>query len=166
MERERLEREERERAERRRVLALNKLGAAAATVRQAWVRELLTRKTAPKGTALFVAQAVSKRPGLIDEYHGKIAAAELLGCPDAETPAVLVEALPESGDGRAVVVLLGLVLGAMEARTPKDGWRHSSEVSRAYLAFLTANGYTLAGIEEVIVGTRTAEELYDKLAQV
>lgn len=164
-ERERLEQAEREREERRRVLGLNKLGAAAATIRQAWVRELLTRKTAPKGTALFVAQAVSKRPGLIDEYHGKIAAADLLGCSAAETPAVLVEALPESGDGRAVVVLLGLVLGAMEARTPKDAWRQPSEVSRAYLDFLTGNGYTLAAIEEVIVGTRTADALYVTLAQ-
>jgi ParB family chromosome partitioning protein len=165
LERERLEQAEREREERRRVVGLNKLGAAAATVRQTWVRELLTRKTAPKGTALFVAQALSKRPGLIDEYHGKIAAADLLGCSTAETPAVLVEALPESGDGRAVVVLLGLVLGAMEARTPKDAWRHPSEVSRSYLDFLTTNDYTLAAIEEVIVGTRTADALYETLAQ-
>lgn len=165
LERQRLEQAERERDERRRVLGLNKLGAAAATVRQTWVRELLTRKTAPKGAALFVAQALSKRPGLIDEYHGKIVAADLLGCSTAESPAVLVEALPESGDGRAVVVLLGLVLGAMEARTPKDAWRQPSEVSRAYLDFLTTNTYTLAEIEEVIVGTRTADALYDTLAK-
>jgi ParB family chromosome partitioning protein len=158
-------RAEREREERRRVLALNKLGAAAVTVRQAWVRELLARKSAPKGTAVFVAQSITKHFGLIDDYRGKMTAAELLGCSQSQTPANLTEALSttDSGDGRALVIVLGLVLGAMEARTAKDCWRQASEVSRSYLRFLSDNGYTLSEVEQVVVGHRTAEALYAQL---
>jgi ParB family chromosome partitioning protein len=160
-------RAEQEREERRRVLALNKLGAAAVTVRQAWVRELLARKSAPKGTAVFVAQSITKHFGLIDDYRGKMTAAELLGCSQAQTPANLTEALSttDSGDGRALVIVLGLVLGAMEVRTTKDSWRGPSEVSRAYLRFLSDNGYTLAEVEQVVVGHRTAEALYAQLTE-
>jgi ParB family chromosome partitioning protein len=160
-------RAEREREERRRVLALNKLGAAAVTVRQAWVRELLSRKSAPKGTAVFVAQSITKHHGLIDDYRGKMTAAELLGCSQAQTPANLTEALSttDSGDARALVIVLGLVLGAMEVRTTKDCWRTPSEVSRAYLRFLSENGYTLAEVEQVVVGHSTADALYDKSTQ-
>jgi ParB family chromosome partitioning protein len=53
-ERAREEKAEKERAERRKLIALNKLGDAAQTVRREWVRDnLLSRKTAPKGAALF-----------------------------------------------------------------------------------------------------------------
>ncbi len=37
----------------------------------------------------------------------------------------LVAELETSGDGRAQVITLALVLGALEARTPKDAWRSS-----------------------------------------
>ena len=53
----------------------------------------------------------------------------------------LIAALGDGGDGRAQVITLGLVLGALEGRTPKDAWRahHSSQVAgsagaREYLA--------------------------------
>lgn len=51
-ERARLEEAEQERAERRKLIALNKLGDAAAVVRREWLRDnLLARKTTPKGTS-------------------------------------------------------------------------------------------------------------------
>ena len=71
-ERAREEKAEKERAERRKLIALNKLGQAAETVRREWVRDnLLSRKTAPKGAALFLAQVVATTPYLFDDYHGK-----------------------------------------------------------------------------------------------
>ena len=80
----------------------------------------------------------------------------------------LVTDLPPTGDGRAQVITLGVVLGALESRTPKDAWRsggvsgygHSLR-SGEYLAFLVANGYQLAEVERVIVGERTGYEAYD-----
>jgi ParB family chromosome partitioning protein len=49
--------------------------------------------------------------------------------------------LPANGDGRAQVITLALVLGALESRTPKDAWRnvtprwsHAEEVYTQYLA--------------------------------
>ena len=57
----------------------------------------------------------------------------------------LVTDLPPTGDGRAQVITLGVVLGALECRTPKDAWRSGgvsgyghSVRSGEYLAFLVA----------------------------
>ena len=81
----------------------------------------------------------------------------------------LVKDLPPTGDGRAQVITLGVVLGSLESRTPKDAWRSGgvsgyghSVRSGEYLAFLVANGYQLAGVERVIVGERTGDEAYDE----
>jgi ParB family transcriptional regulator, chromosome partitioning protein len=87
-----------------------------------------------------------------------------------------VSDLPAGSDNRALVIALGLVLGSLEARTGKDAWRNPaparepgddriyygrSVTSGGYLRFLAANGYTLAAVEEVITGTRTAADAYD-----
>ena len=74
------------------------------------------------------------------------------------------------------MIALGLVLGALEARTGKDAWPNPapvrepgddriyyghSVISGDYLAIpRTAKGYTLAPVEEVITGTRTAANTY------
>ena len=59
----------------------------------------------------------------------------------------------------------------MEARTPKDAWRSatgagwvSSIKPGDYLKFLAAQGYTLSAVEEVIIGQRKADGLYDAQA--
>jgi ParB family transcriptional regulator, chromosome partitioning protein len=59
----------------------------------------------------------------------------------------------------------------------KDAWRHPaplrqpgddriyyghSVTSGDYLRFLAANGYALSRVEEVVTGTRTAEDAYDE----
>jgi ParB family chromosome partitioning protein len=68
------------------------------------------------------------------------------------------------------VLLLGMVLAALEGRTPKDAWREVSGSYRAlpgpveYLRFLAANGYALSAIEQVITGKRDAEGAYRELA--
>jgi hypothetical protein len=57
------------------------------------------------------------------------------------------------------VIILGLVLGSLEGRTPKDAWRNASSgwltsgvKSGEYLKFLAEQGYTLSAVEEVITG--------------
>jgi ParB family chromosome partitioning protein len=153
---------ESQRAERRKVLALNKLGAAAQEVRRAWVRDgLLARKTPVKGAAVFVATCLEHGPGVLVQHAERQIAGELLGL--GETPLrAAVDKLPATGDARAQVLLLGIVLAALEGRTPKDAWRAVSGDYRPVpgpaedLRFLAANGYALSAIEQVITGERDA----------
>jgi ParB family transcriptional regulator, chromosome partitioning protein len=44
---------------------------------------------------------------------------------DTEAVRKLVTEFGTSADGRAEAITLALVLGALEARTPKDAWRSS-----------------------------------------
>lgn len=156
------QRKEAERREKRKVVALNKLGLAAEEVRQAWVKEkLLARKTPPKGAAIFIATQLSEHPSLLTGNRADSTAAAMLG---TDSVGKTVKALPPTGDGRATVLLLGLLLGALEEETPKDAWRHGyTNYSKDYLTFLAANGYELSDIEKVITKAMKADKLYDKL---
>jgi ParB family chromosome partitioning protein len=157
------------RRERKKVIALNRLGDAAMHVRQEFVRKLLARKTPPKGAAIFVATCLTREPALINDYHAAAVTADLLGMDSSSALVKLVKDLPPTGDGRAQVITLSVVLGALESRTPKDAWRSGgisgygqSVRSGEYLAFLVANGYQLAEVERVIVGERDGDEVYDE----
>ena len=100
-------------------------------------------------------------------------AAELLGVPDEASVRSATANLGASGDNRAQVITLALVLGALEARTPKDAWRNAntslganghwsrSVTSAEYAEFLKANGYTLSQIEQVSTGELTADEVLE-----
>lgn len=166
-----------ERRARRMVIALNKLGDAAIPVRRQWIKTtLLTRKTPVKGGPAFVTKALVNDPHLITDYRLGEIAAELLGlstgeksCGGRDALAAHLDGLGVNGDGRAQVVALGLVLAGLESRCPKDAWRSGgsntadrTSLSNAdYLAFLEANGYVLSDIEQVIVGGKTADTLYE-----
>ena len=50
----------------------------------------------------------------------------MLGVDSAQAVAKLAADLPANGDGRAQVITLALVLGALESRTPKDAWRNAT----------------------------------------
>jgi ParB family chromosome partitioning protein len=111
---------------------------------------------------VFVATCLEQGPGLLVEHAGRQLTVELLGL--AETPLrEAIDKLPASGDGRAQVLLLGMVLAALEACTPKDTWRDVPGPAE-YLRFLAANGYALSAIEQVIAGERDAEGAYRELA--
>lgn len=160
---------ETERRERKKVITLNRLGDAARQVRRDFVTKLLTRKTPPKGAAIFIADCLIREPALINDYHAATITAELLGVTEGDELRQLVTGLPPTGDGRAQIITLAVVLGALEARTPKDAWRSGRTngwrygVGPAeYITFLEANGYQLAGVERVIVGTRTSDDLYEQ----
>ncbi len=156
------------RRERRKVIALNRMAEASAHVRQEFVTKLLVRKTPPKGAAIFVADCLVRDPGLIKEFHGATQAAKMLGTDSTAAVKKLVSELAPTADGRAQVVTLGLVLGALEARTAKDSWRYGGyDVVKPidYLRFLAANSYELTPVEQVVVGERTADEVYDESLQ-
>ncbi|OBJ90337.1 ParB/RepB/Spo0J family partition protein [Mycobacterium asiaticum] len=162
-----VERAEAEKRERRKVLALNKLGATAQSVRRDFVKKLLARKSAPKGAAIFVADTLARDSYLLSGHNAPETIAELLDLPGAEAVSKAPSALPATGDARAQVITLALILGALEARTPKDAWRNTSlnqfarhVTSADYLRWLAANGYTLAPVEEVVTGDQNADEVY------
>ncbi|MDG4667929.1 ParB N-terminal domain-containing protein [Mycobacterium sp. 236(2023)] len=163
-----------QRRDRRKVLALNRLGTAAQQVRRDFVTKLLTRKTPPKGAAIFMAECLTRDGYLLTQHNGADLAAELLGLADADAVRDTVAKLGASGDGRAQMLTLALVLAALEARTPKDAWRNAatsagvsghwarSVTTVDYLTFLAANGYTLAPIEQVASAALSADELFDR----
>jgi ParB family chromosome partitioning protein len=108
-----------------------------------------------------VARCLARDKFLLDQHHGDEVAAELLGVDDGAAIRTLVDGLGGGGDGRAQMIILALVLGALEARTPKDAWRSaagggwSPAVRPAdYLTFLASNDYPLSAVEEVITGAR------------
>jgi len=155
------------------VLALNKLGAAAIAVRREFLTKLLSRKTAPKGAAAFVADALARDAYMLTGLHADETAAELLGIKDNQQVRTLTKGMDAAADARAQVVVLAMVLGALEARTGKDAWRNPGLIGGTaswarnvtggdYLKFLVSQGYTLSPVEEVITGERTADPVYDQ----
>ena len=153
-----------QRREKRKVLALNKLGAAAQSVRNAWVTDkLLRRKTIPKAAMTFVAAQLAQHPALLSGYRVSDTAGSLLDLPEGQTVSSAAQALPASGDARAAVLVLALVLAAMEDDTDKTAWRHRGSLTAPYLRFLADNGYELAQVEKVMLGELNADDLYDTL---
>jgi len=117
---------------------------------------------------------------MLTQHNRDDVAAELLGIDRAAVPTA-VSALPAGSDNRALVIALALVLGSLEAphrkgrvAEPAPGARprrspdllRVSVTSGDYLRFLAGNGHTLAGVEEVVTGTRTADDAYDSYLRV
>lgn len=154
--------------ERRKTVALNRLGNAAQIVRREFVTKMLARKTPPKGAALFVAQCLAVSPTMLTANKAQATAAELLGIDGGTHSSRWAnETLTTANDARAQVVILALVLGALEAVTPKSAWRGDGGcwggVSSAdYLRFLTEQGYGLADVEDIITGDRDSWTVYDE----
>ncbi|MBY0443557.1 MAG: ParB N-terminal domain-containing protein [Mycobacteriaceae bacterium] len=162
------ERVEAEKRERHKVLTLNKLGEAALKVRREFVSKLVARKTPPKGAATFVADCLARDSYLLTQHNALTVTAELLGVDGAAVVAKLVGNLSTTSDGRAQVITLALVLGALESRTPKDAWRTAVQDqcmhivgSSDYLRWLANNDYSLAPAEEIITGIKTSEDVYN-----
>jgi ParB family chromosome partitioning protein len=154
-----------EKRERRKVLALNKAGDAAQTVRREFVKNMLSRKTPPKGAAVFVARMLAADGYLLSNFKADETIADLLDI-GPTVRAGIDELIDNATDGRAQVITLGLVLGALEGRTPKHAWRNDFSHfvgPKDYLRFLADNGYTLSTVEQVIVGDKKADDCYDEL---
>ena len=106
--------------------------------------------------------------GAAKEYTGRQLVAELLGLGDIGINAAVAK-LATTADARAQVLLLGMVLAALEGRTPKDAWRETkgawipTPCAAEYLRFLAANGYPLSPIEQVVTGERDADSVYQEL---
>lgn len=142
-------------AERREVIANNKAWAAAETVRRDWLRAFLARKTAPKDTAAFLAEAIAWCDFALRHAleNGNTLAHDLLGIAPVDgydkRGTAVAEALRTAPDGRAHVVALGLILAAYEEATSRDSWRRHDLATRRYLRWIQAHGYELADVEQL-----------------
>lgn len=150
---------------RRTIVALNRLGEAAAEVRRGWMKDtLLAAKKLPKGAAGFVAAMLVRDRTLLGDFHAADEAAALLGLADAKGLQSHVDSLNSGPDGPAQMVTLALVLGALECRYAKDAWRDGGQSWRTVgprdlLRFLASVGYVLSDIEQVVLGEKSADEL-------
>lgn len=161
-EEERAAREAREkeaaRIERRRVIANNKAWASAETVRREWMAELLAKKSAPKGAAVYVAAELGQGAHALRKAmeSGNSLACELLGlaAPDgggyySGRVNPLAEAARATSTARATMLSLAFVLGAYEAGTHQGNWRNADPATQRYLSQLREWGYPLSEVEQL-----------------
>lgn len=155
------EQREARRAERRDVIESNKAWSAATTVRRDWLRGFAARKTAPKGSAAFVAAAIATDGQLLDRVGGNALAADLLGVTETVSYGrsyELPRLIEQAAEARAWQLTLIQTLAAYEDATSRDDWRHVSSTTRRYLTFLAAQGYPLADVERRACGDQAAAE--------
>jgi ParB family chromosome partitioning protein len=148
------EQREEARAQRRDVVESNKAWGSAETVRREWLRGLATRKTAPKGTATFIAAALARDADLLADVGGNHLAADLLGVTSGAygRSGELAALVEKATDARALLLTLVMVLAAYEARTDRNDWRSLRQSTGRYLTHLQGLGYALADVERRACG--------------
>jgi ParB family chromosome partitioning protein len=146
---------------RRLVIEGNRAWVAAAEVRRRWVAELLSRRTAPREVAQFVAAQLLTMPtplrGALGNAHAQTMFAELAG-QDATT---LVERCATSQPSRLPLLMLAPIVTAYETEICGEGERRSTwredryspcprTDAGSYLAFLAGLGHQMAPIERAV----------------
>jgi ParB family chromosome partitioning protein len=156
-------------AHRRWVIAGNREWRAARAVRQEWVTTVLLARRKPPAEALgfAVTEVARSNRDSMQEAAGFGQACKFLaistegkGSAPGDGPYVrdsneaLTEAAANAGTPAAHArILLGIVLGGMEAAVTDDTWRDPASAWRGgpraarYLTFLAEQGYELSGIE-------------------
>ncbi|WP_068158080.1 ParB/RepB/Spo0J family partition protein [Rhodococcus phenolicus] len=139
-------------AQRREVVENNRAWTAATEVRRTWLAQQLTRKSAPKGTAAFVATALIQWPHVPSAYHARVLTEQTM--PTTDTLAKLAAA----PDARALVLLRAHILTAFESQLNKEHWRTPTPFAQFYLRGIAAQGYTLSDIERRAAGLEPLAE--------
>ena len=141
-------------AERRDVIESNKAWKASETVRREWVTKFLTRKSAPKGSAAFIAAALFYDTHGLNKHAGGDLVETFTGHRGGYRDPAAQSALDQATEGRATVLALGYVMAATEAGTGTHSWLQVDKHTGRYLRFLAANGYTLSPVEERAAGIK------------
>ena len=150
-----------QKAERRQIIANNKAWASATTVRLAWLRQFLARRTPPKDAAHWIVAVLADgnhdiRRAMEDQHS---LARDLLGLADTEgehrwyrgcgRPHPISAAAQTATPARASMLTLALLLAAFEDGATKNTWRDPSPESAGYLSALATWGYELAEVEQL-----------------
>jgi ParB family chromosome partitioning protein len=156
-----LETEERVRRERKLVRALNLKAEAATVVRRKFLSGLLAAKTPPKSAAAYVATTLAGDGHLLTEYRADEVLKEVLAIKSLYKADFVADQVVKAGASRAQVLTLALVLAAQESRIVKDSWRSRRRGTDAYLEYLESMGHSLTPIEEIMVGRRQPDQVFD-----
>ncbi|MEW1812516.1 ParB/RepB/Spo0J family partition protein [Pseudarthrobacter phenanthrenivorans] len=152
---------EEQKAERKILIANNKAMESATKVRREWVKNLLTRKQAPKGWQYFTVHGITHHPETASGYDGKVAAG-MVGAKAEESNAWAWNPLRDhvaKSTSRPEFSLIALVCAGYEKTISKDSWRSPSEAHRDYLNQLVLWGYKPSPVEEMIIDSdKTAED--------
>lgn len=149
------EQREQAKAERRDVIDSNKAWASAETVRREWLKQFLTRKTAPKGAAAFIATTMFTHADLMTHQSLNDTLGVTIGVErDGWQKQDAGKTIGKATEGRALVLALGYALAAHEHATGKHSWRNVNASTARYLAFLAANNYMLSEVEHRAAGTK------------
>lgn len=147
---------------RRTVIRCNKEWRAAEPVRREWLTTFLTRKTAPKDAAAFMAQILATSPDVLSRIEANSLAGGLLGLAEntgyGRTKA-LPEAVSKASDARAQVLLLAQVLAGCEASLHGNSWRHLDPTTARYLLKVEEWGYRLDDVERLACGIETLPDV-------
>jgi ParB family chromosome partitioning protein len=146
-------------AQRRLVRENNTAWDSAETVRREWVKDFLTRKTPPKGTAGLIATALARDPSLLSDFAASSLTAEWIGGRGSEYGrADTSTGLAKATENRALVIALAHVLAAYEAQTSRASWRSDGTGSTTgrYLRFIEGCGYVLSEVEVYAKSKKTA----------
>ncbi|MEQ4568492.1 ParB/RepB/Spo0J family partition protein [Paenarthrobacter sp. CAP02] len=150
-----------QKAERKTLIANNKAAESATTVRREFVRNLLSKKQAPKGWQYFTAYALTHHPETASGYDGKVAA-EMVGAKSDESDRWGWNPLRDhvaKSTARPEFSLIALVCAGYEKTIAKDSWRSPHQSHRDYLNQLVVWGYTASETEQMIIDSgKPAEE--------
>lgn len=140
-------------AERRALIANNKAADSAQTVRTAWIRDLLKRKTLPADATSYVAEVLAA--GAKATEHGNHTAARgfVYGDKDIDDKAFAADLARPALALRHLVALAASVVEPM----PRDFWHKRSSYGAparvAHLQRLATWGYVLSDVEQLAIDT-------------
>ena len=144
---------EQAKAARQEVIENNKSWRAAEPVRREWIRTLLARKTAPKGTMRFVVTEILAAPDRVGDGKDALLA-DLLHQPEPTQSwgrTVGSAAAANATEARLPLLLLAQVAADREQTMSEHTWRHVDRGAARWFGFLASTGYTLAAIEQKVV---------------
>ena len=147
-------RSEEQKEERRELIANNKAMESATTVRREWVKNLLTRKTAPKGWQYFTVLSMTSFYDIGRSYEGQLAAEMISVKIEKENTGWGYDPFKDhvaTHATRPEFALLAIVMASFEKQMPKDIWRHPSKEATYYLAKLIEWGYTPSDVEKLLI---------------
>ena len=147
-------------AERREVIANNKAWDAARPVRRQWLIGFLARRAAPKDAPVWIAATLASsahevRRALEDRHQTALGLLGLVGEPPwnpySGVPHPVIDAAAKATPARATMLILGLLLGGLEASLGRDTWRYPAAAHRAYFTALQGWGYPLSDVEQLVL---------------
>jgi ParB family chromosome partitioning protein len=140
-------------AERREVIENNKAWRAAEPVRRDYIRDLLGRKSPPKGTLRFAVSEVLSDPDRVGDGKDSLLA-DLLHKPEpgfSYGRQVGAAAAAGATEARLPLLLLAQVAADREQSMNEGTWRSVNPRAARWFLFLSASGYTLADVEQRVV---------------